>query len=116
VALADLDLETVDQVVVARLDGEIDMSNASELGTTISRQVPNDAMALVVELSDIDYLDSAGIQVLYELHERLDTRGQQLRLVVPDGAAITEALRLAGVQSVITTVPTLDAALQSLRA
>jgi anti-sigma B factor antagonist len=73
-ALADLSVEAVEQAVVARVDGEIDMSNASELGTTISRQVPNEAAALVVDLSDVGYLDSAAIQVIYELHERLRSR------------------------------------------
>jgi anti-anti-sigma factor len=115
-ALADLSVETVDQVVVVRVDGEIDMSNAGELGNTISRQVPNEAIGLVVDLSTLDYLDSAGIQVLYELYGRLETRGQQLRLVVPEVAAIAEALRLAGIPGSIATAPSLDAALQSLGA
>ena len=115
-ALADLSVETVEQVVVARVDGEIDMSNASELGNTISRQVSNEAAALVLELSDVGYVDSAGIQVIYQLHERLQTRGQQLWLVVPAGSPIAYPLRLADIPGAIAVAETLDGALESLGA
>lgn len=112
--LAQLSIESVGPVVVARIEGEIDMSNAADLGTTISRGVPNEAVALVLELSGVGYVDSAGIQVLFELHERLETRGQRLRVVVPQDAPITEALRLADVPTVIGSAETLDGALRSV--
>jgi hypothetical protein len=52
--------------------------------------------------------------MIYTLRNRLDHRGQRLRLVVAPGAAITEALRIAGVPQAIGAVETVDAALDSL--
>jgi anti-sigma B factor antagonist len=112
--LADLSFETVGPVVVAHLAGEIDMSNAGELGEAVGRQVSGEALGLVLDLGAVDYLDSAAIRVVYELRERLRTRGQQLRLVVAADAPIADALRLADVQHVVGASETLDGAILSI--
>jgi anti-anti-sigma factor len=112
--LADLRVETVAQVVVAHLHGEIDMSNARELGEAITRQVSNEALGLILDLTDIAYVDSAGIQVIYELRERLQTRGQQMRLVVAPASPIADALRIADVLTAVGSDATLEAALHAL--
>jgi anti-sigma B factor antagonist len=114
--LADLRVETVAQVVVAHLHGEIDLSNARELGEAISRHVSNEALGLVLDLTDIAYVDSAGIQVIYELRERLETRGQQIRLVVAPASPIADALRIADVLTAVRTDATLEAALHAIDA
>jgi anti-anti-sigma factor len=112
--LADLDIEMVRDVVVAHVDGEIDMSNANELGEALSRQMSNEALALVIDLTDVIYLDSAAIQVIFSLRERLRTRGQQIRLVVAPTSPITDALRIAGVPGAVGVHETRDAALRDL--
>lgn len=114
--LADLEFEVADRVVIAHVDGEIDMSNADELGNAFSLRLTNDALGLVVDLRQVDYLDSAGIHLIYALRERLDTRGQQLRLVVAQDAPICEALRIAAVPRTVAAFETVDAARQSITA
>jgi anti-anti-sigma factor len=102
-------------IVVASLRGEIDMSNAGEIGETIGRALTNDAMALVLDLTAVEYVDSAGIHVIYELHERLRTRGQDIRVVIAPDALIAEALRLADVPRAVGAEASVEAALVSLR-
>jgi anti-anti-sigma factor len=113
--LADIAFDKDGDVVVARIRGEVDMSNAGEIGDAIARRVSNETHSLVVDLTPCEYLDSAGIHVLYELQDRLRNRGQDLRVVVPDGATIAEALRLADVPRAIGAAESVDAALVSLR-
>ena len=112
--LADVHYETLDGVLVARLEGEIDMSNADELGTAITARVRSDALALVLDLAAVDYLDSAGIAVLYELRERLRLRGQQIRLVLPADSPVATALRYADVPRTIGAADTVQAAIADL--
>ena len=114
--LADLEFEITDRVVIAHVDGEIDMSNADELGNAFSVRLTNDALGLVVDLRKVDYVDSAGIHLLYALRERLDNRGQQLRLVFGPEAPISEALRIADVSRTVGAYETVDAARQSITA
>ncbi|MFE4860713.1 STAS domain-containing protein [Streptomyces sp. NPDC056670] len=48
-------------------DGEIDMSNAGELAAALART----AGPLVLDLSGVEYLDSAGLSVLFPHADRL---------------------------------------------
>lgn len=84
------------EVVYARLRGDIDLSNANELKEELSRITPNDAIGIVLDLSEVNYLDSAGIHLIHHVREDLRARRQRLRLVVPDNSVIHDALRLAG--------------------
>jgi anti-sigma B factor antagonist len=112
--LADLRFEHAESVVVARLAGDVDMSNAAEVGSALDRTLTNDKVALVLDLSDVDYFDSAGIHLIFDLRERLRVRSVKLRLVVPEGSSARASLQLAGVLQTIDVDQALDAALASL--
>jgi anti-anti-sigma factor len=96
--LADVRVEIVDGVPNAWLSGEIDTSNAGAIRDQLNRTVPNEAMGLVFDLSEVDYLDSAGIHMIHRLRRDLQARGQRLALVVPRGSIIHDTLRLAGLR------------------
>jgi anti-anti-sigma factor len=97
--------------ILARLDGEVDMTNASYVREELLASVPNDALQLVVELQGCRYLDSAAIEVLFDLSRRLGRRRQQLRLVLPSSSPLKRVLTLTDVDSVATVHETLDSAL-----
>jgi anti-anti-sigma factor len=90
---------------VVRLRGEIDLSNAEALGAAAEGAVSNRARGLVLDLSEVTFLDSTGLRLIFRLARRLRDRQQALRLVVPDGARIARLLRLSGVASVAEVVP-----------
>ena len=113
-SLADLRVAFHDRVVVANLEGEIDMSNARRLGESIADQVANEAIGLAIDLTDVRYIDSAGIQVIYELNDRLQSRGQQLRLVVRPGSVIARTLDLVDTSSTIGIVDTTETAVSAM--
>ena len=97
---ADIALEREGDALVARLRGEVDMTNASFVREELTSSVPNDAHALVIDLSDTRYLDSAAIEVLFELSRRLGRRRQELRLVVPPTSPLRRLLTLTDVGAV----------------
>ena len=109
--IAEIGFERRDLAVVATLAGEVDMTNAEYVRDEITGQVPNDAHVLVIDLSETQYLDSAAIELLFELTRRLDRRRQQLRLVVPEGSPLTRLLTLTDVGSVAPVHADLAAAL-----
>jgi anti-sigma B factor antagonist len=113
--LADVHFATIDHVVVVRLEGEIDMSNASELGTAITARVPGDAAAVVLDLGAVDYFDSAGIHMIFELRERLRHRGQAIRLVVAPDSPIAATLRYTDVSGTIGAADSVQGAIGDLR-
>lgn len=95
--VSDLQISSDDRIVVARLSGEIDLSNADSLGEVITLAIPNAAVALVLDLSHVDYFDSAGIRLIYQLREQLRARGQRLVIVIPGTSPAHDALALAGI-------------------
>ncbi len=109
---AELGFERLEKAVVATLAGEVDMTNAEYVREEITAQVPNDAHALVIDLSSTQYLDSAAIELLFELSRRLGRRRQELRLVVPDDSPLTRLLSLTDVASVAPVHPDLAGALR----
>lgn len=110
--LADIHFSDHERVVVARLTGEVDLSNAVGIESAIAEATPNHAVALILDVSALDYLDSAGIHLIYKLREKLRARGQTLRLVIPAESPANDALRLAGVSQAVDTARTLEAALE----
>lgn len=113
-SLADLQLAVDDGVVRAALTGEVDMSNADHLGKAITHGTPNEATGTVLDLTAVEYLDSAGIHLLYRLRENLRVRGQQLVVVIPPGSPVNDALRLAGVGQHIEVYETFDDAAKAI--
>jgi anti-sigma B factor antagonist len=113
--LADLQVESRDDVVLARVEGEVDLSNAGGLRTSLLEEMTNEALGLVIDLTAVRYLDSAGIHMLFELRERLHHRGQRLRLVVPPNSLIAKTLEIVGASSAIGLFATSDAALAAAR-
>ena len=112
--LATLVTSREEDLVVARIDGEVDPSNARALGREITDDVPNDAMGVVLDLSDVEYLDSSGVQMVFELAERLDARQQRLAVVVPDGAPARAVLEIVSVDAIAALVGTREEAVGRL--
>lgn len=108
---AEVAVERSGSAVLARLSGEVDMTNASYVGDELRASVPNDAVALIVDLSETRYIDSAAIGLLFELARRLGRRRQVLRLVVPDGSPLLRVLEITEIATAAELHQTVEAAL-----
>jgi anti-sigma B factor antagonist len=109
---ADIAVERHGGTVVGRLTGEVDMTNAALVRDRLLDAVPNDALALVLDLGGCRYLDSAGIEVIFDLSRRLQRRRLELRLVVPDSSPLGRVLTLTEVNTVAPVHATLESALE----
>ena len=108
--LASFAVVKADEIVIGSLSGEIDLSNAKELESHIENAVPNTALGMVLDLSDLTYLDSSGIRLLLSLAGRLRWRGQELALAAPPESRCRHVLSLAGIRSMVLLEATVDAA------
>jgi anti-anti-sigma factor len=103
-----------DGIVIASLTGEIDLSNAAEITDALLGSVPNEALGLVIDLSDVSYLDSAGVRMLAELDHRLGWRAQALRVVAPEASRSRRVLAIAGLERVLSITTSVEAARSSV--
>ena len=109
--LARLSEEQSGEVSIAAIEGEVDASNAAELGDGLRALLTNQSTVLVVDLSETTYLDSAGLNLLFALDGELSGRLQELRLVVPEGSPLGRTLAITGLDRAISTHATRDVAL-----
>ncbi len=110
--LADVQLSAEGNVVIATVTGELDISNVNGIEQAILVATSNRAERVLMDLSDVDYLDSAGIHLVYRLREKLQSRGQALRLILAEDSPAADALRLAGVMNHLEIRHTVEAGLQ----
>ena len=92
--------------VVVQASGELDMLTAPRLSSQLDRAeaivVP--PAPVVLDLSGLTFLGSAGLSVLVAHHERCAALGSKLQ-IRPGGRVVTRPLELTGLDQVLTVVP-----------
>lgn len=110
--LADIHCTDHGNAEVATVTGEIDLSNTQSIRRVVTQAMSNKLLVLILDLSRVDFFDSAGIQLIYQLREDLRARGQVLQLVIPSTSPTNDALRLTGLPRHVEVLATLDDALR----
>jgi anti-anti-sigma factor len=80
----------------------------------LAGKLPSDRAGLIIDLSRVTYLDSAGIEFLFDLARRLRTHRQRLRLVVPTDAPMRRVLELCDMEPAAPIDATVEGALEGL--
>jgi anti-sigma B factor antagonist len=112
--LADLELESIGGLPVVHFSGEIDRSNAAELGERLTDAIDERSKGLVADLSELAFIDSTGIHMLFELAAELKRQRQALRVVVPAGAHLGQILDTVGLEQAAPTDDTVEDAVAAL--
>ncbi len=112
--ILEAELERIDPITaVFRLTGRMTLGmRLREIESKITDAADSGVERLILDLSGIDYLDSAGLGVLMILYGNMKIRGGQLRLVAP-GAKVLDVLKLTHTDSILPIDPNLEAALAS---
>ena len=98
---------------VAGLDGEVDISNVDSVEKELEALSSARDPRCVVDLSRVEYFDSAGIRLLFSLDMRLRTRRQELHVIVPEGSVIARVLEISDFARVVPVHRSLDAFLRT---
>jgi anti-sigma B factor antagonist len=101
-------------VPVVAIAGEIDASNSGEIADRLRSALSNRSEALVVDLGGTTYIDSAGLNILFELAVALRERQQQLHLIVGPSSPIARMVAIVGLDATVPTHPTRAAALDAV--
>ncbi|HZP29532.1 MAG TPA: STAS domain-containing protein [Acidimicrobiia bacterium] len=70
------------------LRGELDLSNADDLLTSLLAHARDTAGEVLCDCSELDYMDSSALAVLIEVHSSLAEDGRPLRLVNVHGSPL----------------------------
>jgi anti-anti-sigma factor len=110
--MSPLDIQRIDGVPIVHVHQDIDAANATITQQQLADALGPDASSLIVDLSDTRYLDSAGIDMLLRLGDRLDRRRAELILVIPETSQLKRLAAIVGMPDAIAIHPTLTQAQQ----
>jgi len=105
---ASVTTREVQGVSVAMIAGEVDLAVVDRVGRELEPVLASPA-PLVVDLSGVSYLDSAGVHLLFKVAARRDAAGGATRIVAPAGA-VRRVLELTGVKATLGLDATVDEA------
>ncbi|MFI9007886.1 STAS domain-containing protein [Actinosynnema sp. NPDC053489] len=103
-----------DGTTVVEVVGEIDMASDKPIRALLADQLGRDPVALVLDLTRVDFFGSAGIQLLVEALAGAERRGVALA-VATDRRAVLRPLEITLVNETVDIHPTLDQALAAVR-
>ena len=112
--LVRLEIEERGDVVIASVSGELDLAGAPSTGEAIGEAVPTSARVLVVDFSTLEFIDSSGIAMLFNLARRLGSRRQELRVVAEDGKPVARVLEIVEFDRAAPVHEGLDEALSAI--
>jgi anti-anti-sigma factor len=69
------------------LVGELDLASAAKLDRVLGAIASNESRRLVVDLRDVDFIDSTGLRLLLSLRNDAKRTGRKLALRAPGGEA-----------------------------
>ncbi len=106
-----LGVDTVGTACVVRLGGELDLYNAAQVRSALAdacagAQAPE---RIVVDLGEVEFIDSTALGVLIETRTKLDNR-DGLLLAAP-GLETRRALQISGLDQLFTVHDTVPEAL-----
>ena len=100
--------------MVLRVHGDIDVTNRHEVlavATVRDEADPDPGRIAIVDLSEVTYLDSAAVQMIFELFTLLTGTGMATAIVRPAVASLRKVLSITQVDDVVPCADTVDEAL-----
>jgi anti-sigma B factor antagonist len=91
-------------------EGELDATRVPEFRSALSAAAAKPGHHVVVDLSQLEFIDSSGLGALVETHSRLQREHRQLAVVAPGGTVAAVLLNLSGLQTRLPTYEDRDAA------
>ena len=106
--MTEMEIRQMGGVPVASLREDLDAAYAASVHRELAEALGPDVLTLVVDLSDTRYVDSAGIDMLLRLGDRLERRRAKLVLVVPDASPLRRVFAIVGLPDAIAVHPTVE--------
>jgi anti-sigma B factor antagonist len=104
-----LGVDTVGDACVVRLGGELDLYNAQEVRDALVKACADSPGRVVVDLGEVEFLDSTALGVLIEARAMLENR--RAFLLAAPGLETRRALQVSGLDRHFTVHETVPEAL-----
>jgi anti-anti-sigma factor len=100
-------------IAVLKVGGDIDLATVPTLEAAIDEALIPKPIGLVIDLSGVGFLASAGLQALVATHNNVTESAHFA--VVANSAATSRPIQLTGLDQIFELYPTLDQALTAVQ-
>ena len=98
-----LEVRAQGRATVIAVSGELDLASSPALQEELDRVAASDSQLLIIDLRELDFMDSTGLSVLVRAHQRAEEQGRQLAMV-KGPQQVQRLLSLTGVGDRLTLV------------
>lgn len=91
---------------VIKLDGELDLASVPVFTGHFEQATLADPPAVVIDLTELEFMDSTGLRCILMAHERCGEKGQRFA-VLPGGRQVARLLEIARVEDHLNLISSL---------
>lgn len=102
-----LEVQSQGQSTVIAVSGELDLASSPALQEELERVSASDARMLIIDLRELDFMDSTGLSVLVKAHRAAEEGARRLYLI-KGPPQVQRLLSLTGVGERLTVLDSLD--------
>jgi anti-anti-sigma factor len=106
----EIDLSEVGATALVTVRGELEVASAFVLASRLSEIVEEGSGSVIVDLCDLSFMDSTGLNVLPTAFRRLRKRGRAMAIVCPPGP-VWRVFKLTRMLETLSVCDNRDAAL-----
>ena len=106
-----LGVDAVGRACVVRLGGELDLYNASELREALNGACADSPERVIVDLEEVEFIDSTALGVLIEARTKLENR--RAFLLASPALETRRALQISGLDRHFTVLESVSDALEA---
>lgn len=97
--MIDVNISGQGDVTLVEVRGRIDSMNANQLGEALSDQIDAGSIYIVLDLSGVDYMSSAGLREIVSTLKKIKRAGGDMQLAQPS-ERVREVLEMAGLDTI----------------
>jgi anti-sigma B factor antagonist len=110
--MMDVRVSNLEQVTLVQVNGRVDGTNAGQLGSALAGQIDSGKTRIVLDLSSVEYMSSAGLREIVMAYKRVQRSAGDVRIVQPS-QRVMELLEVSGLDTVFRIFPSQSEAVGS---
>ncbi|NDJ60335.1 MAG: STAS domain-containing protein [Chloroflexi bacterium] len=103
--MIDIQISNMEKATLVEVSGRIDSSNADQLGSALTGTVSNGQTQIVLDLSAVEYMSSAGLREIVSVYRKLEAASGDLRIAQPS-VRVMDVLEMSGLDTMLQIYPT----------
>lgn len=110
--MVNLQVTEQGSIALVKISGRIDSTTANNLGSGLAAVIDDGHRRIVLDLSLVDYMSSAGLRELVAALKRVKKVSGDMRIANPS-SRVREVMEMAGLDTIFLIFDTQDEAFQS---